>query len=155
MEGNKMSHDNVVQLVPRAALCLIPGGKPDTVSKSRMRGARRETWRKAEWKLQFFRKLLDLADSAHCAFRNGIVEAKPYACLQDSREQILDGLRAAQAAQMRTPPPDKAALEWKRHNAQNVWWMEKDEIANLIAADERWLKDHPTKRTGGRKAVQS
>ena len=140
-----MKHTNVIQLHPtgRPVLTLVHGGS-ETSLNARKRWARWDVWRHAESRTEFYRRLLNLADVAPRAVEAGVIEANYYLTLE--RPQILVAYRAATADQIRTPAPAQTAVTWKRRHVGDVCLpIECDEIEKAIAADEKWLKDHPTR----------
>jgi hypothetical protein len=119
----------------------------ETAFNARRQRGRRTDWRKADLTTEFYRRLLDLADIADLAADVGVSEAKSYVHLNDERFRLIDAWRAAKAAQTQTRAPNQAAVAWKRQAAKDPFLpIENSVIAMAIAADERWLKDHPTKR---------
>ena len=98
-----MSHaDNVIQLHPTASVLTLVHGGSETSLNERKRWARRDVWRHAESRTEFYRQLLNLADVAPRAVEAGVIEANYYLTLK--RPQILSAYRAAKAAQILTPP---------------------------------------------------
>ena len=154
-----MSHaDNVIQLHPTAPVLTLVRGGLETSLNERKRRARRDVWQHAENRTEFYSRLLNLADVAPRAVEAGVKEANYYLTLD--RPQILSAYRAAKSDQILTPAPDQAAVTWKRRYVVGDWYLpiECDEIEKAITADEKWLKDHPTRQSNRRrvrKAVQS
>ncbi len=143
-----MKHTNVIQLHPTAPVLTLIRGGSETSLNERKRWARRDVWRHAESRTEFYRRLLNLADVAPRAAEAGVIEANYYRTLE--RSQILDAYRAAKAAQIRTPAPDQAAVTWKRRSVDWCMPIKPDEIEKAIATDEKWLKDHPTRQSNRR-----
>jgi hypothetical protein len=81
--------------------------------------------------------------------------AEPYAHLRDKDGLLLAALRNAEAIQVLTPAPDKLAIEWKRKIARKHPPIAVELLDKAIAADEQWLRDHPTRQGRPRKAVRS
>lgn len=168
-------HENVIQFpkasTRRAPRLPAPPADPDSVMqdieidiKNRLdiraqiiahnedlRAQRREAWKKAANRSCFFEAWENWCLALYIGQRAGIDEALKL------EEMTLDGAirmyalrksREADAEQLLTPSPDRAALIWKQCQIR-LGWLSEQQIAQVersIADDEAFLSAHPARQ---------
>jgi hypothetical protein len=118
------------------------------------RKRRRDVWRAADATREFYESVFRLAHAASCAARAGLSEAKLYAHLD---QDYNDKPRTAIAAQLLTPAPTAAALNWKKaaraSDSFDYLPVSAEAVDRSIASDEAWLKANaPVRRKASAEA---
>lgn len=150
----------IIPFLPRPALGRRgrrgrPACARTTPAAGADREARKRSWRAADACRSFWDALLDLGHCAYIAERDAeIAEAKQYVSLDDDRPAHMEAMRAATAAQLLTPAPTQAALNWKLAQAASdrlgYLPIDRAALARVIEADRAWLaaNKRSTKRAG-------
>ena len=88
------------------------------------------------------------------AQNHDVADAKSFPPCDDSgnsRTVLVDLWRAALVAQMLTPAPDVAGVNWKRAQlqAENYRYtdVKPERLQRAIEADVEWLEAHPTRKS--------
>ncbi|MEN3146148.1 hypothetical protein ABCW43_02415 [Neorhizobium sp. IRAMC:178] len=138
-----MSH--VMEPLPQGALT-------DFEYNRLLRDARRTAWHKGEATLRLHHARLEIHD-AMLIFDRVVAEQhltdEDEVAIYSKRDRMLANMKAATERQIRTPAPDQAAIEWKRRRMADLYStarISREEIAELIAADEAFLAAHPIKK---------
>lgn len=124
----------------------------DTQYNSMVRQQRRDAWRAADAKTRCYKALREVAwyvdeDARYCVPTD--VNIPP-------QKECLRLYRQAVADQLLTPVERKADIAWKRRQLLADLPVTEEQVAEAIAADERFIAMHPTAlcgRRSGREAV--
>ena len=122
----------------------------ETAFNKHERDRLKDAWSAAEAARQYWRAKLDLEDAISRVRSHGLPEGrgeKEYS--PTDRDAYLEAWRAALIVQMKTQAPDMLAIAWKKGQLSNYTFRNADvqkQCQQIIAADEKWLKDHPTRR---------
>lgn len=116
----------------------------DIAYNQAIRKTRLDAWRAARAETEMFHSLAKYhwAESDYFKYRKGDPERER---LSINRSWAYsETCRDATCRQMRTPAPDPAAVAWKKQRAEYAaFTMPREEIDELIAADEAFLAAHP------------
>jgi hypothetical protein len=126
----------------------------DTCRNQRLRLKRREAWWAAGRLTSYWRARLDWQTALSSAQDHEVADAKSFPPCDDSgssRLVLVDLWRAALVAQMLTPAPDVAGVNWKRVQlqAENYRYtdVKPERLQRAIEADVEWLEAHPTRKS--------
>jgi transcriptional regulator with XRE-family HTH domain len=127
----------------------------ETGRNERLRSDRRDVWRRARAETDYWEAMQQLCIAMLVAQREGIPAA--LSCPKVQMEDYNAAYREYQTAllaQMLTPAPDVASVNWKRRRAfgrRASWHAEQfGQIQGAIIADEAFLKSHPTRHRTNR-----
>jgi hypothetical protein len=124
---------------------------PELLSLQEQRAARRDAWRNADTRTDYFWALIRWCETVHVAQREGIEEALRFG----SKRFALDGAlrisavrkwREALNLQLLTPAPDLAAVKWKQSNFERSIGLGLRTIERAIADDLAWLEKYPARQ---------
>jgi hypothetical protein len=123
------------------------------------RASRKQPWRMARLKTEFYYAYLKFATSLSFAQNCGVPETLLFAKMTlHDRGPIVDKYRAAVVEQLLTPAPDVEAVHWKRRIIANDFAYvgdDKTAVEEAIAADVAFLKAHPARQGASKKLEQS
>ena len=125
----------------------------ETCKNQRLRKSRRDAWRTAEHLTSFARARMDWHAALSCAQSWSVPGADHYPSADegDGRFDLVAIWRETLVQQMLTPAPDLSAIAWKRTQLKGGQHehigVKAETIARAIAADEKWLAAHPSKRS--------
>jgi hypothetical protein len=109
----------------------------------------KDAWRKAEAVREYWRAKIDMESAVSSVQSFGLPEGQLDAAYSASdRYAYVDSWRAAIAKQMKTQSPDIGAVAWKKGKLSDYTFRDpaiQKECQRIIAADTKWLMDHPTR----------
>jgi hypothetical protein len=118
----------------------------DTEYNFIVRSSRRKVWRRAVATTRYFKVALEYGNAADNY--SHVVEQNSIAGLLTNAHHttLVKAYREAISRQILTPAPNIAAIAWKRAQRDGYLPINQQEIEAAIAADERFLAAHPTRR---------
>ena len=132
----------------------LPEPRTDSCRNQRLRLKRRTAWWAAGRLTAYWRARLDWQTALSSAQNHDVADAKSFPPRDDSgssRLVLVDLWRAALVAQMLTPAPDVAGVNWKRVQlqAENYRYtdVKPERLQRAIEADVEWLEAHPTRKS--------
>jgi hypothetical protein len=131
----------------------LPPPATETAKNSRIRAARRDTWRRAGRVADYWRARLDWHSELRTAQKYGIADSASFPSTEnENRYGLVEKWREAVVKKLLTPAADLAAITWKRAKLESSEFphlpVKKERVERAIADDVAWLAAHPTMRTG-------
>jgi hypothetical protein len=136
-----------------AEVTTAPEKLSDTCKNHRLRQSRRDAWREASRLTNFARARMDWRSALSTAQSWDVAGADSYPKSEETGTRLahVDVWRAALTAQLLTPAPDIAAVNWKRVQLRGGQHRHTDvtpgRIERAIAADVEWLNTHPSRKS--------
>jgi hypothetical protein len=132
-----------------AVLATAPETLSTTCRNKYLRDALKEPWRKAEAVREYWRAKIDMESAVSSVQSFGLPEGQLDAAYSASDwYAYVDSWRAAIARQMKTQSPDMGAVAWKKGKLSDYTFRDpavQKECRRIIAADTKWLFDHPNR----------
>lgn len=125
----------------------------DTHYNSLVRRTRKDAWRRARAKSEYYEGLHQAASALDYYCGTGVEQPVALPCVTE----CVRLYRQAVADQMLTPCEQQKDVAWKRRQLsrhQNYWYfpVERDRVERSIAEDEAFLTAHPTAIRKARRA---
>ena len=130
----------------------IEDGLTETCKNFRLRDQRRNAWRTADARRDYWHARLKFEDAIWDAQNNDAPEGRSHPPHDhDDRWAILAKYREAVTQQLLTPAPDTAAIAWKRAalkaGQHEYTGVKTERIERAIASDVEFLATHPARRS--------
>ena len=129
----------------------LPPPATETAKNSRIRAARRDTWRRAGRVADYWRARLDWHSELRTAQKYGIADSASFPSTEnENRYGLVEKWREAVVKKLLTPAADLAAITWKRAKLESSEFphlpVKKERVERAIADDVEFLAAHPTRK---------
>jgi hypothetical protein len=131
----------------------LPEPQTESCRNHRMRLGRRKAWTAARRLTDYWRARFEWHNQLSSAQDYDVADANSFPKSKDGegRFALVALWRDALVKQMLTPAPDLGAIAWKRTQLKGGQHehigVKAETIERAIAADEKWLAAHPSKRS--------
>ncbi|EUB95906.1 hypothetical protein PMI07_002394 [Rhizobium sp. CF080] len=140
------------QFMSRVMEPLSEGALTDFEYNRMLRDARRTAWHKAEATVRLHHARLEIHDAI--LLFDLVVSEQQLTSADEAdhyrkRDRMLYRMKSATEDQIRTPAPDRAAIEWKRRRTADLYStnrITREEIDDIVANDEAFLASHPVRQ---------
>jgi hypothetical protein len=138
----------------------IGDGLTETCKNFRLRESRRDVWRTADARRDYWHARLKFEDAIASVQNHDTPEGRSHPPHDhDDRWEILATYREAFARQLLTPAPDTAAIAWKRAalntGKHQYTGITIERLERAIASDVEFLATHPTRRSNSEAMARS